>query len=385
MRLCVVGAGVAGTAAAWAARRLGADVAVSFDRAGASALYSGALDLLPWQEGSPVAPLESELLAFATSLEAWSLAPTGARVATYEGVLRPARGVDSALLDVARYEGRNIGVADSHVFGWDASSLARSLGASPWALETRTRFTAIPVPGIFDAPEARAPSYDLAQLHDAPERLARLANCLSNARDKPDAWLVGPWLGTGLGVADRLRALLGKQCGETTSPPGGPAGARFEASRSALFDGLGVHVRQERITSVVRRGARLLPMGPPVRGRTANEIGFDAVILSTGGLVGGGIVLDDTGPSAAFRSSVEAELRVGSRGRLLDHVSSADGFDLASLGRGALERVGILPIVQAGDAKARLFVAGDCVADLRRTALTAARSGIAAARAALGP
>ena len=127
-------------------------------------------------------------------------------------------------------------------------------------------------------------------------------------------------------------------------------------------------------------------MGNPRGGETANDTGFDAVIVATGGLVGAGIVLDGglepSGPPG-FRSSVDADLQIGRDGRLLDHVSSIHGMTLGRAGMRGLEHIGILaegPVARGGSS---LLVAGDCVADRPRTALSAVRQGIAAARRAL--
>ena len=395
MRVAVIGGGVAGTAAAWAARRAFADVTAIFDHAGASSLYSGALDDAPWDEAFAETTLDSELLAFAVALEAWSVGTRGARVATHEGVVRPARGRDSSLLDLSALAGARIGVAATRVDGWDAALLARCLSGSPWSARTRTRFEAIAVEGIFDAGEASASAYDLAALHDDPPRLSRLAECLRRARGAPDAWLLGPWLGAAPGGADALSTALGKPCGEVTSPPGGPAGARFDASRDALLANLGAQVRRERVQSIESRGKRFLVAGSG-GGLTANDAGFDAVVLAVGGVAGGGILLSDgrdepaalvgaagSMPSGAFRASVRARVEIGFAGRVLDRASSERGADIGALGIEALERVGVLTEGAVARGSVGIFVAGDAAADLPRTALWAARSGITAARAAV--
>ncbi len=385
MRVAVIGGGVAGTAAAWAARRAGADVTVSIDRAGATSLYSGALDVEPWAEESRDQPLESDLLAFATALEAWSVGTQSARVATYEGVVRPARGLDSALLDLTPLAGAVVAVASVAVDGWDAAALARALGSSSWAQSTKTRFEPVSIPPLLDPPEALAPAFDIARLHEAPESVARLADGLASARLKPDAWLLGPWLGTVPGVAERLVGLMGKPCGETTSPPGGPAGARFEASRDALFSSLGVHLRNEHVKSVSRRGSRFFPMGIPDGRLTANDAGFDGVIVASGGILAGGIVLERGSSSAApsFVSAIDAGFEIGVGGRFLDHFSSVHGVVLPSFGMRVLERLGILAEASVARGGCGVFVAGDCVADEPRTVLAAALSGITAARRTL--
>ncbi len=388
----MIGGGVAGTAAAWSARRGLADVTAIFDRAGASSLYSGALDEAPWERGGLDTALDSELLAFSVALEAWTVGTRSARVATPHGVLRTARGRDSSLLDLAPLSGQRVAVVATQVDGWDAVWLARSLGASGWAGKTRTRFEAVPVEGLFDAAERRASAYDLAQLHDDPARLARLAERVRGVR--ADGLLFGPWLGAAPGGAEGLSSMVGKPCGEVTSLPGGPAGARFDASRDALLASVGVQIRHERVQSIEPRGRRFLVGGSGAL--TANDAGFDAIVLAIGGLVGGGIVLTEPSfveesaavapgslPSGAFRPSVRARVEIGFAGRAFDRASSERGFDLATLGLTALERVGILSDGAQAHGLPSVFVAGDCVADLPRTALRAAQSGIAAARAAL--
>lgn len=378
MRIAVVGGGIAGLSAAWAARRAGADVTVLFDRPGASALYSGALDVSSWEQDRLDAPIPAGVIALATAFDAWSLGTRSCRVATYEGVLRPARGADVALLDLAPLAGRAVAVADCPIDGWDGVAMARALGASRWATETRTRFAASRVVGAVDPSEARGSSFDVAALHDTEERVARLAGCLDTAERDADAWLLGPWLGTEPGSAERLRALLGKACGETTSPPGGPAGARFEAARDALFSNTGVHVRREHVTALDRRGGRFHPIGAVDGSLTAKDAGFDAAIVAIGGMVGGGVRLTQGG----FELSIAASLSVGLDGRAVGSPSSLYGLDVGGKGVSVLERVGLLADGAAARGAPGIFVAGDCVEGRPRTALEATAAGIAAAERA---
>jgi glycerol-3-phosphate dehydrogenase subunit B len=385
VKLAVVGGGPAGTAAAWAARRAGVDVTVWHDRAGAAALYSGALDLDEWEHARPDAPLDPELQAFVAAFEPWAAGAASARVATYEGVLRPARGLDTALLELGALAGHTIAVADVRASGWNARALARSLSASLWADRTGTRFEPVAVEGVVDGAEAAASCFDVAELHDDAGRIARLAERLAAARPGADAWLVGPWLGTRAGAAERLREALGKPCGETTSPPGGPAGARFEAARDALLFAIGARVIPEHVGSIERRGHRFLPMGAASGSRTANDSGFDAIVLAVGGVASGGIVLHEGGETsgAGFRFGIDVDVPLGLDGHLLDAVSSVHGAELGAHGMGALERVGVLAEGFAVRGAPGLFVAGDAVAGRPRTALEAALAGILAAKRAL--
>ncbi|HVU02339.1 MAG TPA: NAD(P)-binding protein [Polyangiaceae bacterium] len=373
MKVAVVGGGIAGTAAAWALRRGGADVTLFHDRAGASALYAGALDVTGWEEDPEDESVEPELVAFATAFEAWTVGTRGARVATYDGVLRPARGVDSALLDLRALAGRVVFVPDAPVDGWDAGSLVRALGASRLAVQSRISFRVARVAGMVDAAEGSGSPFDVAALHDDATRVERLAECLAQGEPSADAWLLGPWLGTRPGVADRLRQLLGKPCGETTSPPGGAAGARFEASRDSLLVGCGVHVRRTSVGSVERHAHRFR-VAPRSRTATVDDSGFDVVVLAIGGLASG-LSMEENG----FGASLEGPFSVGIGHRAVGRPSTTHGVDVAALGLHALESVGIVSEGSAVSGEAGLFVAGDCVMRRPRTALEAASAGIAAA------
>jgi anaerobic glycerol-3-phosphate dehydrogenase len=380
VRVAIIGGGVAGTAAAWALRRAGADATVFFDRPGASSLYSGALDVASWEGDALDAPVPAEVIAFAAAFDAWSLGTRSCRVATHDGVARAARGADTALLDLTSMAGKTVVVTDCPIDGWDGPAIARALAASRWAVRTGTHFESAKVVGVVDPDESRGSWFDVAALHDAEGRLTNLAERLRDANSRADGWLLGPWLGTTPGPAEKLRALLGKPCGETTSPPGGAAGARFEASRDALFEATGVHVRRGLIDSLEVRGERHHPRSVATRAITVTDAGFDAVVVAAGGLVGGGIALTSEG----FQLSIAGPLFIGLGGRVLGPSSSSHGVDLAALGPSGLERVGILTDgARGGRGASGIFVAGDCVEGRPRTALEAASAGIAAASRAL--
>jgi glycerol-3-phosphate dehydrogenase subunit B len=333
-------------------------------------------------ESTPVHP---EVLGFATSFEAWTVGSRACRVATYEGLLRPARGIDTALLDLEPLAGRIIAVPNMLAVDWDATALAASLGASEWAIRTKTRFGAVPVGGVLDAAETTRSVYDIAALHDAPGRIERLAECLDRANAKAEAWLLGPWLGASPGTAERLRGLLSVPVGETTSPPGGPAGARFDAARDGLLADVGVRIRREHISGIEPRGGRFLVLGA-TSALTAKDAGFDAVILALGGFVSGGISLEraEGRDRDTFKLSLRAPVTFSLDGRTIDGVSSRHGIDFATVGLDVMERIGVAVDGPSVRGVRALFAAGECVAGRSRTALEAARAGAVAATAALG-
>lgn len=371
MKLAVIGAGAAGAAAAWSAARAGASVTVFRGPAGATELYSGALDGGEQESDAGV-------VAFAAALSAWSLGALPRRVATEAGWIRACRGIDTALLDLDAIAGRTVAVADVPALGWDAKSLARVLWAQPWSRSTGTRFEAVEVPGLVTDAESRFSHYDLAARLDEPGRGDRFAASLGAHR--ADAWLLGPWLGTRPGAADRLRERLGVPCGEVAAGYDAVAGARFAAARDDLFRASSVEV-------IASKVARIRPNGQSAEVVVAqgDPRSFDAVVLAVGGVVAGGIELEDPyrdGPPG-FRLSVDAPVQIGLDGAVRDGFSSVYGMDLQSLGLGAVERVGVLVDESYAAARPTVFAAGDVVAGRPRAVLEAARAGIAAAAAAV--
>jgi hypothetical protein len=159
------------------------------DRAGASELFSGALDLEPWEVARDLA-LDAEVRDFADALGTWSVTDDWRLVATRAGVVRPARGIDSSLLDLQPLAGRRVAVADTGRPGFDGVLTARALAASRWGEATGARFDAVRVDVMKDAGERFFGDFDFAHLHDDPARLAwleRLAKkhpvCLSTRHE----------------------------------------------------------------------------------------------------------------------------------------------------------------------------------------------------------
>jgi len=381
VRLAVIGGGIAGTAAAFEFARQGERAFVFHDVTGASGLYCGALDLEPWDSADYGRSLADELLAFSTALGAWQLAATPGRVATFEGNVRPTRGSDRALLDLQRCAGKRIAVADLERDDWDAALLAKGYASSAWAQQTRTQFFAAPVAALQKGHERRISGYDFATLHDAPERAAALEAALRESGVAPDAWLFGPWLGVARPLASELSDALGVPVGETTSAPGGTAGARFERARDGLLERIAV-VTRARLESIERLGTgyRLR-----LRGRAPEE--FTSVVLATGGVAAGGVAVErsfERRGGTGFRLSFDGPIAIGLGGEVVESVSSLANIDFVDRGLNTLLDVGI---GSEPDGSVRgspgLFAAGDALAERPRTALIAADSGFKAARAAL--
>lgn len=370
MKVLVVGAGFAGVAAAFAARRAGAAVSVVAAAPGASALYCGAVD-------GAVDGVPGEL-ASALGLRLGAMA----RVATREGVVRTSGGSDAALLNLEPLAGKRVGLVDVPRDDWDGPLLARSFQDSPWARATGTRFELVPLPLLEKGHQRRVSSYDFATSFERPERPAWLAELLK-AHAGPDAWLFGPWLGVKRALAAELSAAVGVPVGEVTSPPGGAAGARFELRRDALLGSLGAERVNGRVTEVrVAAGEVALDLegGATLTG--------SALVLASGGFVGGGIALFGAlsgAEPAGFELAIRGLPAVQVRGELARPVSSLFGPDLGARGRSLLERVG-LPISGDGrvSAASPVFAAGDVVGPVPPSVGQALASGLRAGAAAAG-
>ena len=388
--VAVIGGGVAGTAAAWALVRGGANVRVVHDRVGSSALYSGAVDDDEHEASLRGAALTGEARAFSDALGLWTLGPT--TLATREGVVRAASGADRALLDLEPLAGKHVAVADVPRDDWDSPLLAGALSASPWAERTGTRFSLVAVSALRRGHERRITSHDFAALHDEPERLAALALLLETSRSDHDAWLVGPWLGTLPNTAASLRRQVSVPVGETASFVGGAAGARFENARDALFASSSVETARARVTGLEPQGERWVVRFESDDGdvRRGDELETDAVVLATGGVAAGGIafVWDPVRGAHGFRLPFDAPVAVALDGEPGESGGSLYGPSLEVRGFGVLERVGVHAdargaVFRMGERSAGLFVAGDALAARPRTIFEAVRSGVEAARGAL--
>jgi hypothetical protein len=374
VKVIVVGAGFAGLAAAFAARRAGAVVSVVHRGAGASALYTGVVD----DPELGAAPSEGAL-AELTALLGLRLDPKTV-VATREGVVRHAQGADSALLDLAPLAGKRIGLVDVPRDDWDAPLLLRAFRESEWARSTGTQFDLLPLDLLEKGYQRRVSSFDFAAGFERAERPAWLAELLK-AHAGPDAWLFGPWLGIKRPLASELSAGAGVPVGEVTSPSGGSAGARFELRRDAVLRSLHAEVVEQRVSAVRTRDSALSLLLEDGR-----EVTGDALVLTCGGFVSGALRLSGAlsgAEPAGFGIAIAGLPAVVVRGEPGRPLSSLFGVDLAARGRELLERVG-LPVSAQGrvSGATRIWAAGDVVAPEPPSVGHALRSGLHAGAAA---
>jgi glycerol-3-phosphate dehydrogenase subunit B len=416
--LVVIGSGYAGAATAFVAREAGLSVVV-LDRApGASSMGSGALDLEPWESlaagGDGLATseaLSAQATRFLRALGSVRCLERGQLVCTAAGVVRPARALDEALLDLGALEGVRVGIPRVPRANFDADALVRALGASPVVRQRRLELVAFDAPLLRWAGEEHIPDVDLAARHDDPARLAWLGEglraALARSLGSVGAVLLGPWLGAVTSRAAELGARLGCPVGELLVGVGSPAGARYEVARDALLERLGVARVRGRATRVALDGDDVTVwLEPHERSRAGEPSSIEAraCVLAVGGLASGGLALTPpersagagaptrVGPSFALGLDAPLELtwpdpRVPSRADAatafapLPVSSALLGVPLddalAPSGHGgsfALESVGVAR-PQPHRGPRRVEAAGDCLAGRARTALVAVEGG----------
>jgi glycerol-3-phosphate dehydrogenase subunit B len=394
-RVVVVGAGAAGTAAAFAAKDAGADVVVAVGRPGATSLASGALD----GDERDLA-VRADLGAFLRALGIWEMCERESyRVATTAGVVRDALGRDVNVLDLGRVRPGVVAVVRADRAGWDAELIARAWSREAWAIAHGLSFLPVDVDPLRTNDERTMPDADLAARHDDAERAAWLAARLGECREvqKATGVVLGPWLGIRRPVALELANSLKKPVGESLSLPGGVAGLRFEWARDEVIARHAI-ARVDDEVSAVEPGSGSAPLVVHFSHGLVRDA--DAVVLATGGLVGGGVgwaglaesreaeraPWNESGFCAMIRLPVGVALddtplgMSGSpQGALFETYAWTGGTAAAKL-----ERVGIWT-TSDGRARARdgapmpsVFCAGDTIAGAPRSMLHAVRSGLAA-------
>lgn len=384
--------------------------------AGASVMASGAVDDAPWEDVLRAATitgvdprareLEAGVIDFAEALGSWRIAAAGEalpRLATTAGCVRPARGHDRALLDLATIPGQStVLVPRVDRAAWDADALAAAWNDDPFARRRELRFVALDVDLLRFTEEHRIPDADLAARHDEHARLAWLAERLREASARaglsPRAAIFGPWLGLESARAEELGRIAGLIAGEALTGMGGSAGHRFARARERLLGALGVVRVTGRVTRLTARDRGTERPSLTVDGLDG-RIAADRIVLAGGGLAGGAIAYDPldihagtdmaerSGPP--FRLSFEVDAPLAEQPFLVAHgarigvSSSMFGPDMDLVAWPAPGRQGLLEAVgvacdREGLAAPYLAVAGDSVADRPRTTLVAVSSGLVA-------
>ena len=411
MHVLVIGAGIAGVAAAWSAAQRGAEVTLLDGGVSASELSGGAVDDVPWEELERAEQASGTLLntsalskpaaLFVAALDLWHMVPTGApfaRIISLAGRTRLTRGYDHGLLDLEQLrDGSRIMLPRVPRPEWDADSLAHCLTSAPYARRRKLTFFAADASLLRHIGDDCVPSACLAELYaeDPSWLMARLMESRA-AHPGAEAILCGPWLGAEIAMAPSLSAQLKLPIGEAFSGLDSPYALRFRQARKRLVSAAGIRLlsdRASRIEPQLDVQCVTLQHGADMRA--------DHIVLAVGGLTGGGLVYQpafthdgiDFPPSGKcpFRLSLAVPATLMAYGKPLRVTSSVHGPNLDNLAwpkdadPGLLEAVGI-STGASGIGALRLapavWAAGDVLADRQRTIVAAVESGLRAGWAA---
>lgn len=357
----VIGAGVAGFAAALAARDRGARVMVLDAHAGASALGGGAWDVAsdvgasPEDVFRPARSLEQALVArvredvhhpyaklgmdvieavreaHARVLPALAiyrpldLRGTGVLIATDLGLPRRTATAQHAVLALDSARGGAIAVAVLRGYRYtDSAFLAASLTELADLADDDRRFGALELEFFRRREDALLHPHEIAAIADSDDGRARLSQTLARAiaGAKHDAVLLPPVLGLrNDAVVRELTTKLGIPVGELVAPLAGPQGLRLVRRIDAALQEAGCERRSARVRAVVSR-----TQGTTVVLDDGEELRGKSVVLATGKHMSGGLVMC----RGELREPL-AELPVWVDGRVLALPSSSGGRDPAVL------------------------------------------------------
>lgn len=415
--ILVVGAGAAGLAAAWAARRNGHRVTVIAAGLGATSLGGGAMDEVPWESAlrasrllgahsfigaALAAPVSEQIEDLALDLGLWELPRPPHRtphLATLAGRIRPARGHDRSLLDLSRIQGGRVVIPRVPRAMWDADFLGAAFSADPFAKASGIQFDPVDLPVLRYDIESRIADGDLAARHDDEARIGWLAGQVREHADRARqsgrpiaAVLLGPWLGASAPRAAAISERAGVPVGEALAGVGSPAGLRFEAARDRLFASLDVTLVHARVTTITVEPDGVTATLEQPRSSAGSELRAHAVVLAIGGLTSGGVIYappehtaeHDLPPRGAvpFALSLHAPVTLALADGPLDVVSSLHGPDLDTTAWPSADRAGVLETVgiqcRGVRAAPSIFAAGDVIAAAPRTLLEALATGIRA-------
>jgi glycerol-3-phosphate dehydrogenase subunit B len=317
----VVGAGVAGCAAALAARQAGAQVVVLEAGAGATALAGGAWDVAPLAptDGAPCPATVADAIAavartrplhpyarlddaVARVREAHrvvlsrlggyrplDLTGPGSLLATDLGLWRRAATAQREVLDFAGPGTARAAVADLGGYpSWDAEFLAASLTESmPPGADDAAAVSVVRAPLLSPSTDAVRHPHELAVLADGEDFRRRLAEALRAGAGGARAILLPPVLGLAAeGTVDAVQKGAGVAVGEAVGALAGPQGLRLTRRIHGALAAAGAELRSEPV-------ARVHLDRPTVRVELAGGDVLEAasVVLATGKHVGGGIIM----------------------------------------------------------------------------------------------
>ncbi|MFW5925020.1 MAG: FAD-binding protein [Myxococcota bacterium] len=351
--VAVIGSGLAGFAAALAARQAGANVVVLHRAAGGTALASGAWDVAPplhpeellrprhslvecieavahQRPAHPYAvladPVAAVREAHARVLPALGgyrpldLDGPGVLAATDLGLLRRSGTVQREVLALEPEGPNSVGVVDlGGAPTWDADFLAASFAERVAGLPGPS-FAPLRAPLLDPALDTVRHPHELAAETDVEAGCARLVAALREASEGPgaNALLLPPVLGLATDtVAETVERAVGRPLGEALAALAGPQGLRLDRRLRAALAMAGAECLHAPVAGVTAtdRDVRI----DLLDGRSITS---GAAVLATGKHVAGGLLVNE----GRVREPV-AGLPVRTGGELAPLPSSVDGPD----------------------------------------------------------
>jgi glycerol-3-phosphate dehydrogenase subunit B len=356
-RVAIVGAGLAGLAAAFAARKAGASVTLVSEG-------SGATVLAPAFISRNVAAPSPGALAF---LDAARLFVPARLIASSFGTLVETCLAAPTMLDLETLVGGMAVVRVPRILHpeWDAEYLVRAWSEAARARGLRLTFETVTLPLTRFSEERDAPWALLAARIAEPERRAWLRE---NVHAAPT--LLPPVLAT----------LLADGVGEATALPPTSFALQFVRERDRLIDALGIENVHARVESI-ELGAEVL-----LQTARGTSHGADSVVVCTGGLIPGGLVYQDAGwnPSfegASIRAALLPNAPVTHGSKRLEYTHVDDAPETLFQESDGLTRVGLLCGAE-GEVQPRVYCAGDLRSARKRDAISCIEGALRAGHAA---
>lgn len=356
-RVLVIGSGMAGTAAALAARRAGAVVTVVAAGPGATAFSSG----VAWGRGAAAAMDGFEAASGGSLSNVLGELATVAQAAPQQahGVIRPGRGVGVVGIRGAPQ------LIDA---GWVANGL-RQASVTAESVDLDLYLT---------SGEAIRTPFEWAVALDRPEEQERWAQALARLPERCDLLLLPPFMGWEVRTFEALRAASKRELGELVATNPSVPGLRLHRALASRRAAAGCEERRADVTALDAGRARLA---------SGKDLAFDGAVLATGRFVGGGV---------RHAGGVFTEPLLGLKLALGTEPSPAPGTDLQLLSgarpgvAAPLFDAGVLvdgsqhPLTTQGAPVAWLYAAGSIIAGRDQGLGFAWESGLTAGRLAAG-
>ena len=358
-RVLVIGSGMAGSAAALAAKAAGAEVTVVAAGPGATAFSSG--------------PVWSHVVGPVTRFDGFSAVPADSRLANVLGELRVADQAMEAQARGAIAQGVKVGLVGLS----DAPQLFDAEWATDALCTAGIDAEALELSIYLTAEECRRSPYEWATAVDSPAEQQRWAEGLKRVGQGRDLLLLPPILGWKAEAFDRIRSLSGLAIGELSATTPSVPGLRLNRLLEARVRAAGCRMQRSEVRTLTPDRAIL---------SNGHAGDFDRAVLATGRFVGGGVRRKPSfaEPLLGLSLAIDDE-PAPLPGAAIESLSGeTPGADAAAFRLGLKVDVAQHPFDSRGEVVAWLSAAGNVIAGPDRGLGFAWASGTAAGHSAAG-